>query len=123
VKQILLNVLSNACKFTKSGWISINCYPLEKESVQYHVVEVSDTGIGMLPQQCLEVFKPYTQADSSTTRKYGGTGLGLTISKQYCEMMGGSIEVYSEYGNGSTFVVKIPVQNSISINVKQREAV
>ena len=118
--QVLLNLMSNACKFTKSGIIKIKCYPLKGQGVLYHIVEVSDTGIGMEEQQCVEVFKPYTQADSSTTRKYGGTGLGLTISRQYCEMMGGSLEVSSKLGKGSTFTVKIPTNDSIDEGIKQK---
>ena len=122
LKQVLLNLLSNACKFTKSGVISIDSYPLKKGSKLYYVVEVSDTGIGMKENQCLEVFKPYTQADSSTTREYGGTGLGLTISKQYCEMMGGSIEVSSEFGKGSIFTLKVPAQKSADVKLRQQKA-
>lgn len=109
MKQILLNLLSNACKFTNNGKINLSCYPLEKDKRVCYAIEVSDTGIGMKPDQCIEVFKAYTQADSSTTRKFGGTGLGLTISKKFCEMMGGGIELDSEYGKGSTFKVIIPV--------------
>jgi len=120
ITQILLNLLSNACKFTKSGMISIKCYPVNESGTFYNVVEVSDTGIGMKPQQCIEVFKPYTQADSSTTRKYGGTGLGLTISKQYCEMMGGTLAVTSEFGKGSTFIIKIPTKESTGFDAKHQ---
>jgi len=122
LKQILLNLLSNACKFTKSGVISVDCYSSKKVDTLYYVVEVSDTGIGMKDDQCVDIFKPYTQADSSTTRKYGGTGLGLTISKQYCEMMGGSIEVSSELGKGSTFIVEIPTQSSVDVKVRPKKA-
>jgi len=122
LKQILLNLLSNACKFTKLGVVSLKCYPQEKAETMFYVVEVSDTGIGMSDEQCLEVFKPYTQADSSTTRQFGGTGLGLTISKQYCEMMGGSIDVYSEYGHGSTFIIRIPVNQSSDMSLNQQKA-
>jgi len=75
----------------------------------------------MNESQCEEVFKPYTQADSSTTREFGGTGLGLTISKQYSEMMGGGIEVNSELGRGTTFVAKIPLQNSADVKIGQRK--
>ena len=123
VKQILLNLLSNASKFTKDGQITIDTYPIHKGKTLLYVIEVSDTGIGMKQEQCEKVFKPYTQADSSTTREYGGTGLGLTISKQYCEMMGGSIEVKSEPGSGSTFTVLIPVLDTSDVRLKQREAI
>ena len=126
LKQILLNLLSNACKFTSEGKISINCYPAEKSNMPYYEIEVSDTGIGMKPKQRIEVFEAYTQADSSTTRKFGGTGLGLTITKKFCEMMGGSIDVVSEFGKGSTFVVTIPVRQPEEVestNEMQKEAV
>ena len=120
LKQILLNLLSNACKFTSEGKISINCYTTERHRTEFFAIEVSDTGIGMKIKQCIDVFKAYTQADSSTTRKFGGTGLGLTISKQYCEMMGGGIDVTSEVGKGSTFKVIIPTQPvEISENVAE----
>ncbi|MFV2058532.1 MAG: ATP-binding protein, partial [Thiohalomonadales bacterium] len=108
LRQVLLNLLSNSCKFTKAGLIKLDLSPAKIKGINYYVISVSDTGIGMKSQQCENVFKPYTQADSSTTRKFGGTGLGLTISKTYCEMMGGNIEVSSEYGKGSTFTVFIP---------------
>ena len=122
LKQILLNLLSNACKFTKNGVVGIDCYPLTTDETTYYVVEVSDNGIGMNKSQCEDVFKPYTQADSSTTKEYGGTGLGLTISLQYCEMMGGSIEVSSEPGKGSTFTVKVPLQSLANVKTSQRKA-
>ena len=103
LKQVLLNLVSNACKFTHSGAISIDAYLRKESDAHYYIIDVRDSGIGMTEKQCAEVFKPYTQADSSTTKKYGGTGLGLTISKNYCEMMGGRIEVSSELGKGSEF--------------------
>jgi signal transduction histidine kinase len=72
------------------------------------VFTVSDTGIGMTPEQLKVVFQEFMQADVSTTRKYGGTGLGLTISRRFCQMMGGNITVESEYGVGTTFTVTLP---------------
>ena len=123
VKQILLNLLSNASKFTRDGQISLDAYPVHKGSRLLYVIEVVDTGIGMTDEQCEKVFRPYTQADSSTTRQYGGTGLGLTISKQYCEMMGGSIELRSQPGSGSTFTVMIPVMEASDLKLKQKEAI
>jgi len=122
LKQVLLNLVSNACKFTHAGKINIDAYPLQESETHYYVIEVRDSGIGMTQKQCEEVFKPYTQADSSTTKKYGGTGLGLTISKNYCEMMGGRIEVNSELGKGSEFKVIIPVQNPTNMKVEQKKA-
>ena len=71
-------------------------------------LQVSDTGIGMTPDQVAKLFKPFTQADASTTRKYGGTGLGLTISKYFCAMMHGDLTLESEYGKGTTFTARIP---------------
>ena len=105
VRQVLLNLLSNAAKFTESGTITL------KTSHKNGRVTftISDTGIGLNPEQTDRLFEPFSQADSSTTRKYGGTGLGLTISKKFCEMMGGSINVESEEGRGSTFHVELPL--------------
>ncbi|WP_455209653.1 ATP-binding protein [Kaarinaea lacus] len=123
LKQVLLNLVSNACKFTHAGVISIIAYCLKESDSQYYVIEVRDSGIGMTEKQCEDVFKPYTQADSSTTKKYGGTGLGLTISKNYCEMMGGRIEVNSELGKGSEFKVIIPVQNPLVLKNDRKKAV
>lgn len=123
VKQIFLNLLSNACKFTQGGTITIECYPVYRGKNLFYVIEVSDTGIGMNKEQCEKVFKPYTQADSSTTRKYGGTGLGLTISKQYCEIMGGSIEVRSQPEKGTSFTVMIPILDSREVKQNTKLAV
>ena len=122
LKQVLLNLVSNACKFTHSGAISIDAYLRKESDAHYYIIDVRDSGIGMTEKQCAEVFKPYTQADSSTTKKYGGTGLGLTISKNYCEMMGGRIEVSRELGKGSEFKVIIPVQNPSAMKVEQKKA-
>ena len=108
VRQILLNLLSNSAKFTKEGEISITVS--NSESLENAIdFTVADTGIGMTPDQVEKVFKPFTQADEKTTRKFGGTGLGLTITKMFAEMMGGNIEIQSKEGNGTTFVVTIPL--------------
>jgi signal transduction histidine kinase len=122
LKQVLLNLVSNACKFTHAGEINIEIYSMLEFDTHFYVFDVCDSGIGMTEKQCDEVFKPYIQADSSTTKKYGGTGLGLTISKNYCEMMGGRIEVSSEPGKGSEFKVFIPVQNPSSVKADQKKA-
>ena len=108
MRQILFNLISNAAKFTENGEISMTVLPEVKEGRKWISVSVSDTGIGMTPEQARGIFEPFTQADSSTTKQYGGTGLGLTISKRFCEMMGGSIQVESEQGKGTTFIVMIP---------------
>ena len=107
VRQSLYNLLSNACKFTESGEISLT---VSEDAGEEIVFSIKDTGIGMTPEQLEKVFKAFTQADASTTRKYGGTGLGLTITKQFIEMMGGHISVTSQYGYGTEFTVHIPRQ-------------
>ncbi len=119
VRQVLLNLLSNAAKFTEQGTITLEVSREEKSKVSqtkdelnssFVVFRVTDTGIGMTPKQLQQIFKAFTQADASTTRKYGGTGLGLTISRHFCQMMGGEITAFSQPGQGSTFTVRLPVQ-------------
>ncbi len=105
LSQILVNLSNNAMKFTEKGGEIVVSVKLEddlKKSVRLHF-SVRDTGIGMTEKQQKKLFRPFSQADSSTTRKYGGTGLGLVISKKLTEMMGGKIWVESKYGVGSTF--------------------
>ena len=110
VRQALFNLLSNACKFTKQGTVSLEvkrrqgCDDFPDEII----FTVSDTGIGMTEEQTKKLFQAFSQADASTTRKFGGTGLGLAISRQFCRMMGGDIIVESEPGQGSTFTVGLP---------------
>ena len=102
--QILINLSNNAVKFTDTGEIVVATELLKKDKDQVTLkFSVRDTGIGMTAEQAAKLFQPFSQADSSTTRKYGGTGLGLTISKRLAEMMGGEIWVESESGRGSTF--------------------
>jgi PAS domain S-box-containing protein len=119
VRQVLLNLLSNAAKFTEQGTITLEVSREEKSKVSqtkdelnssFVVFRVTDTGIGMTPKQLQQIFKAFTQGDASTTRKYGGTGLGLTISRHFCQMMGGEITAFSQPGQGSTFTVRLPVQ-------------
>ncbi|MEK7990358.1 MAG: ATP-binding protein [Thiotrichaceae bacterium] len=109
--QILLNLISNACKFTEHGKIqvTINITTIADSDKNWVCFAVSDTGIGMTPEQQKKLFDVFTQADASTTRKYGGTGLGLHISKRFAEMMGGYIEVSTEADIGSTFSVYFPL--------------
>jgi len=109
VRQVLFNLLSNASKFTQDGSVSLR---VSRESGEREelVFVVADTGIGMTPGQLEGLFQPFTQADASTTRRYGGTGLGLTISRRICQMMGGDIAVSSEPGRGSRFTARIPAR-------------
>ncbi|WP_424097714.1 ATP-binding protein [Moorena producens] len=148
LKQVLLNLLSNAAKFTETGTITFSIkregsnhrngknelilelsQPYSRssspsyttidiptspntlanlESDHWLIFSVTDTGIGMTPEQLNKVFQPFTQADNSTTKKYGGTGLGLSISQRFCEMMGCKISVTSQIGVGSTFTIRCP---------------
>ncbi|MEG4054059.1 MULTISPECIES: PAS domain-containing protein [unclassified Microcoleus] len=124
VRQVMLNLLSNAAKFCASGTIVLTLERITSEELknkyqprvaqllildaEFLIFRVTDTGIGMTPEQQERLFQPFTQADNSTTRKYGGTGLGLTISQRFCQMMGGDIEVTSDLDCGSTFTVCLP---------------
>ncbi len=108
VRQILLNLLSNAAKFTEQGVIRLESQNEIRDDGDWYRFSVSDSGIGMTPEQVEHVFEAFTQADESTSRKYGGTGLGLTISREFCEMLGGEINVSSELGKGSTFTLALP---------------
>ena len=106
LRQILTNLVGNAIKFTEHGEVSVRADLTERNSSSVLIsFEVADTGIGILPEKREHVFQAFAQADSSTTRRYGGTGLGRTIAKHFCEMMGGSIDVVSEPGIGSRFHV------------------
>ena len=108
VRQALLNLLSNASKFTEDGTITLQAERGGAAPNEHIVFIVSDTGIGMQPEQLEHVFQPFTQADASTTRKYGGTGLGLAITQRFCQMLGGNITVTSEVGRGSSFQIVLP---------------
>ncbi|MCX8121050.1 MAG: response regulator [Oscillatoriaceae bacterium SKW80] len=120
VRQILFNLLSNAAKFTENGKITLEVTLEENASESKIIFSVSDTGIGMTPEQLEKIFQPFTQADASTTRKYGGTGLGLAISRHFCQMMGGDILVESQLGKGSTFTIRLPLLASESKAVKSK---
>jgi GAF domain-containing protein/CheY-like chemotaxis protein len=108
LRQVLLNLLSNSCKFTDSGTVTLRISGSREGEVAGYSMSVADTGIGMTPEQLAKIFSEFTQADTSTTRKYGGTGLGLAISKRLVEIMGGTIAADSTPGEGSTFGVWLP---------------
>jgi PAS domain S-box-containing protein len=108
VRQVLLNLLSNSCKFTQGGTVNVDVFRETGSAGDTVVFRVADTGIGMTQAQIGKLFQAFTQADLSTTRKYGGTGLGLAISRRFCQMMGGDVHVDSQFGRGSTFTVRLP---------------
>jgi signal transduction histidine kinase len=107
LKQILLNLLSNACKFTKEGEVALRVRKLA-DGRDWVELAVADTGIGLTAEQQAKLFQEFTQADSLTARRYGGTGLGLALSRKLARMMGGDVTVASEPGKGSVFTVRLP---------------
>jgi signal transduction histidine kinase/DNA-binding response OmpR family regulator len=109
VRQGLFNLLSNACKFTHEGTVELRLRPETVGGKPGVSFSVKDSGIGMSPEQVAKVFEAFTQADASMTRKYGGTGLGMTITRKFCEMMGGWVTVESELGVGTTFTIYLPL--------------
>jgi len=111
IRQVLLNLLSNATKFTQQGTITLKVNRERVDDRDWICFKVADTGIGMSPNQVANLFQMFTQADASTTRRYGGTGLGLALSRRLCVLMGGDISVTSEQGIGSTFTMRIPAAN------------
>src|SRR4029077_19100951 len=122
LRQVLLNLLGNAIKFTQSGEVTLRVAPDANPSVPTALrFTVSDTGIGIPREKLGQVFERFTQADSSTTRRFGGSGLGLTISKRLVELMGGRIWVESEVGKGSVFAFVVPLE--VRARTKGRSAV
>jgi signal transduction histidine kinase len=107
-RQSLLNLASNANKFTEKGTITIAAHQRQDNGRDWITIAVTDTGIGMTPEQMGKLFQEFSQASSATASKYGGTGLGLAISRRFCQMMGGDITVESEPGRGSTFTIRLP---------------
>jgi signal transduction histidine kinase/CheY-like chemotaxis protein/HAMP domain-containing protein len=122
LRQILLNLLSNACKFTKNGNITLSVAPASADGREWLDFAVSDTGIGMTPEQLDKLFEEFTQGDQSTARRYGGTGLGLAITRRLCRTMGGDVTVTSEPGRGSTFVVRLPADAMTSLEAIPAQA-
>ena len=123
VRQALLNLLSNANKFTRNGTVSIDVQRRREAGRDWITIAVKDTGIGMTAEQVGNLFQEFSQADAATASKYGGTGLGLTISRRFCQMMGGDITVASEPGHGSTFTIRLPrvVETAEDVVVGQAE--
>ena len=113
LRQSLLNLLSNAAKFTERGTITLRVWrATDQEAGGLPVVcfAVEDTGMGIVPEQLARLFQPFTQADTSTTRKHGGTGLGLALTRRFCRMMGGDVTATSVPGQGSTFTITLPAE-------------
>jgi signal transduction histidine kinase len=125
VRQGLFNLLSNAAKFTEQGLITLMVEPKTMAELPFPIPEpalngetrldwlsfqVTDTGIGISPEQAGKLFQEFSQADVSMTRRYGGTGLGLAITRRFCQMMGGDITVESRLGYGSTFTIWLPAR-------------
>ena len=114
ILQIMNNLVSNAVKFTEQGMVSVEIFPASEQSGTTHLIEfvVRDTGIGMTAEECAKIFQPFVQADTSITRRFGGTGLGLSICQRLCAMMGGEIWVQSVAGTGSSFHVRLPLEEA-----------
>jgi len=117
LRQTLINLVSNAAKFTDHGEIELK---VQKKEAQWIQFSVTDTGIGIAPDQMAKLFEPFTQADGSSTRKYGGTGLGLSISRRFAQLMGGDITVSSVKDKGSTFTLTLPIHTDNESDESQR---
>ncbi len=112
LRQCVFNLLSNACKFTRHGTVALRACRENIGGAEWLRITVSDTGIGMTEEQVGKIFEAFSQADSTTTRDYGGTGLGLTITRRLCRMMGGDVTVESTPGKGSTFTILLPMSQA-----------
>ena len=108
VRQGLFNLVSNAAKFTHGGWIKVEAERQQMDGTDWIMFRVSDSGIGLSSEQIVRLFQAFTQADASTTRKFGGTGLGLALTRSFCQMMNGDVTVHSVPGEGSVFTIKLP---------------
>ncbi|MBW3572081.1 MAG: response regulator, partial [Gemmatimonadetes bacterium] len=109
VRQGLYNLLSNAVKFTRDGTVTVTAVREGMDGQEWMVFRVADTGIGLSADQIVRLFQDFTQADTSTTRRFGGTGLGLALTRRFCQMMGGDVTVHSVPGEGSVFTIKLPI--------------
>jgi signal transduction histidine kinase/DNA-binding response OmpR family regulator len=114
VRQGLFNLVSNAAKFTHGGSIKIEAERQLMDGTDWIMFRVSDSGIGLSSEQIVRLFQAFTQADASTTRKFGGTGLGLALTRRFCQMMSGDVTVHSVPGEGSVFTIKLPASVSDS---------
>ena len=122
LKQILINIANNAIKFTESGYVDIKCQVQEENEDTVKVqFDITDTGIGIPDEKLEAIFEEFKQADSTVLKKYGGTGLGLTISKHLVELQGGTISVKSELGGGSCFTIVIPYKTTSDKNIEIQE--
>jgi signal transduction histidine kinase len=110
LRQCLINLLGNAAKFTRQGTVELAVRRESEADSARAVFDVTDTGIGMSDEQLGRIFESFSQADSSISREFGGTGLGLTLTRQYCEMIGGELSVKSAPGQGTTFTMKVPLR-------------
>src|SRR6476620_8790361 len=108
LRQALLNLMSKTNKFTDNGTVTVSARRGQENGRDWVTLSAADTGIGMTPEQMGKLFQEFSQASSKTASKYGGTGLGLVISRRFCQMMGGDLTVASEPGKGSTFTVRLP---------------
>jgi signal transduction histidine kinase/DNA-binding response OmpR family regulator len=115
LRQVLFNLLSNACKFTEQGTIYLDVTRVIKDGLGWFTFSVRDTGIGMTSEQMAKLFQAFSQVHDPVGSSYGGTGLGLVISKRFCQMMGGDISVNSEYGAGSTFTIRLPAESQFRV--------
>ncbi len=118
VRQMLLNLLSNACKFTENGVVTLDAARDAGKHHDWLHLRVEDTGIGMTEGQLSKLFRPFSQAKTEASKKYDGTGLGLVITKQFCNMMGGKMAVASTYGSGTTFTLRLPMDANHARAVK-----
>jgi signal transduction histidine kinase/CheY-like chemotaxis protein len=119
VRQTLLNLLSNAAKFSENGTITLSARREGRDDGDWILITVTDTGIGIPEEKFATVFEEFSQADNSTTREYGGTGLGLPISRRFCRMMGGDLTVKSEPGKGSTFIAELPAEVTVASSAEE----
>ncbi len=121
LRQVVLNLLSNACKFTERGTIRVAVTFTKVGQTRWLTIAVGDTGIGISDEHRVRIFRPFSQADGSATRRHDGTGLGLVISKRLAELMGGDIEMQSTVGVGSTFTVRVPADGVESQTLPSRK--